>query len=226
MIANDIQIENRTVSGFDRVAIRGLTCTAQLFITQGKKEELTIQAPEVYQHRIRSDVEAGKLTIRLEGGWLQELQDALAANLSKPLIIYRLRLRDLTSLDVQCANRIYSPRIETPQLLIKFNGAGEFRLDDLSAKTLEVQHSGSGSIYLSGHVDEQAIQLNGVGCYIAPGLNSQRASVRSSGAGTIRLHVNQEMNANLRGVGILEYSGEAAIRKKISGMSQIVHLKN
>jgi hypothetical protein len=168
-------------------------------------------------------VKAGKLTVRRVGSWLQDLEDALATWMNKPHILYRLDVRELTYLEVQCAYIVHAPKIETPHLHVKLNGDGDFRLDWLSAEKLEVHHSGSGILRISGQVEEQSVVLNGVGSYIAPRLESQRARVRMRGASTARMHVNQFLDATLHGVGILEYSGRADVHKRISGPGQILH---
>ena len=218
------ETETRPVSGFDRVSIRGLTYSAQIFITQGEREGLTIEAPPEYLHRLRSQVKDGKLSVRFDGSWLQELQDALRTSLNKPHILYHLDVRELTSLEVQCANLIHAPRIETPHLYIKLSGCGDFRLDWLQAERLEVYHAGSGLMQISGQVEEQSVVLNGVGSYIAPGLDSQNARIHIRGVGTARVHVNKLLEASIRGVGNLDYSGGAQVRQRISGPGRVLHI--
>lgn len=224
MDTTKIQTETRQVSGFERVSIRGLTCSAQLTLTQGEREGLTVSAPPEYLQRLRSEVKDRKLTIRLAGNWLQELEYALTNWLNKPPILYRLDVRELTYLEVQCAYLVHAPRIETPHLIVKLNGDGDFRLDWLSAERLEVHHSGSGMLRISGQVEEQSVVLNGVGSYMAPKLDSQLARVRMRGVSSARMHVNQSLDATLHGVGVLEYSGTADVHKRISGPGQILHI--
>jgi hypothetical protein len=220
---NETHTQNRPVSDFNQVSIRGNTCSAQLILTQGEYEGLMIEAPPEYLHRIHSDVKNRKLTIRLEGSWLQELEDAISSCLNKPHIVYRLTVRELTYLAVQCAYSVHLSGLETPHLQVKLNGTGDFRLDWLSAETLEVHHSGSGAMEVSGHVEEQNVTLNGVGSYIAPSLESQHARVRIMGAGTARVHAIQTLDIGLRGVGILEYCGNPAVSRQISGPGQVLH---
>lgn len=221
MNTSDVQTEIRQVTDFDQVFIRGISCCAKVFITQGERERLTIEATSEYLRRLRSEVKDGKLTVRLEGSWLEELEYALATGNDRPHIVYRLEVRALTCLDVQCAYSIYAARIETPHLSLRLDGAGDFRLDQLSAQTLDIHHSGAGSVQISGGVHEQTVVLNGVGRYIAAGLHSQRARVRMSGTGKACLQVAQELDVTLRGVGLLEYSGNPVVVKRISGPGQI-----
>jgi hypothetical protein len=218
------QTETRQISDFDQVSIKGNTCSAQVLITQGQQEGLTIEAPPEYLDRLRSEVKDRKLTVRLQDSWLQELEDALATCLNRPHILYRLTVRQLTYLEVQCAYIVHSSRIETPHLHAKLNGTGDFKLDWLWAETLEVHHSGSGTMRISGQVEEQTVVLNGVGSYLAPRLDSQRALVRISGTGLARIQVSQTLDARLRGVGILEYSGHPTVSKRISGPGQVLHI--
>jgi hypothetical protein len=226
MNTTHIHTEIRQVSGFERVSIRGNTCSAQLFIFQGEQEELTIEAPPDYLDRLHSQVKDGKLIVRLRGSWLQELEDALATCLNRPHIVYRLNARRLTSLEVQCADRVRASRIETPHLRLRLNGTGDFKLDWLSAETLEVHHSGAGTLRISGQVEQQNVLLDGVGDYLAFGLDSQCARVRLTGAGLARVRVSQALHASLRGVGVLEYSGHPTVSQRISGAGQIVHIAN
>ena len=218
------ETESRQVGGFDKVLIKGNTCSAQLFITQGEQEALTIEAPPEYMHRLRSEVKDGKLTVRLHGSWLQELEDALTTCVNRPHICYRLLVTQLTSLEVQCADKIYIPGLETPYLQLKLNATGDFRLDNLSTDKLDVSHSGSGCLRIAGQVEEQVVVLNGVGSYIARDLISQRARVRMAGTSSAIIRVSQVLDATLRGVGILEYSGHPIVSKRIYGPGQVLRV--
>jgi hypothetical protein len=216
--------ETRQVSGFNRISIRGNSCSAQLTINQGERETLTIEAPSEYLRRIRSEVKNDKLTLRLTGSWLQELEDALTTCVNKPHIVYNLQVRELTFLEVQCAFSVHLSRIETPHLQIRLSGTGDLRLDWLWAKRLEVRHAGTGVIQISGQVNEQNVELNGPGSYLAPRLDSQHARMHMRGTGSSRIQVNQTLDATLRGVGILQYSGTPAVKKRITGPGQILHV--
>jgi hypothetical protein len=226
MNTTHIQAETRQVSSFDRVSIRGNTCSAQLFISQGEQEDLTIEAPPEYLNRLHSQVKDGKLTVRLRGSWLQELEDALTTCMNRPHIVYHLKVCELTSLEVQCAYRVHASRIETPYLRLRLNGTGDFKLDWLSAESMQVHHSGTGTLRISGQVEQQSVVLDGVGSYLALGLESRRARVRLSGAGLARVRVSEELDASLRGVGALEYSGQPRISQRISGAGRVVHIVN
>jgi hypothetical protein len=218
------QTETRKVSGFDRVAISGNTCSARVYITQGEQEGLTIKAPPEYLRRLRSEVKGGRLTVRLEGSWLQELEDALSTCLNKPAIIYHLDVCHLTHLEVQCADFVHAPRLETTYLHVKLNGTGDFYIDWLAAESLEVRHAGAGILRASGKVEEQAVTLSGAGSYLAANLVSQRARVRITGPSLARMHVSEALEATLRGPGCLEYSGDANVSQRISGPGRIVQV--
>jgi hypothetical protein len=218
------ETETRQVKDFNQVSIRGNACSTQLFINQGEQENLTIEAPPEYLPRFRSEIRGKKLTIRLTGSWLQELEDAISTCFRKPHIIYRLTVRELTYLNVQCAESVQLSQIETSHLRIRLNGTGDFCLDQLLSETLDVSHFGSGVIRISGQVEQQAVVLNGLGSYIAPGLDSQSAQIRMSGTGAARVHVEQELDVTLRGVSLLEYSGEPTVNKRISGPGQVLQI--
>jgi hypothetical protein len=221
-----IETEIRQVSSFERVSILGNTCRAQVFINQGEQEGLTIEAPPAYLDRLRSEVKDGKLTVRLHGSWRQELVDALTTCLNRPHIVYRLNVRRLNSLEVQCAYRVQASRIETLHLRLRLNGTGNFKLEQLSAQSLDVHHSGAGILSISGQVEGQSIVIDGAGSYLALGLDSQQARVRLSGAGLARVRVRRKLDARLSGVGILEYSGSPTVSKRISGSGRVVRIAN
>lgn len=218
--------ETRKVHDFEQVSIKGNTCSAQVFITQGAQETLTIEAPPEYLPRLLSEVKDGRLTIRLAGSWLQELEDALTTCLNRPHIVYRLQVRQLARLEVQCARVVHLTRLDTPHLHVKLDGTGDFNADWLSAKTLEAQHSGSGTMRASGQVEDQTVVLNGVGCFLAPGLASQRARLRISGTGFARIRVSQALDVTMRGVGILEYIGRPSVSQQISGPGRVYPIES
>ena len=99
-------------------------------------------------------------------------------------------------------------------------------MDWLLAKRLDVHHNGTGIMRIAGQVDEQTVVLNGVGGYITPGLCSQRARVHMNGTGNVQVHVEQALDATLRGVGILEYSGNPSVNQRISGAGQVLKVAN
>lgn len=61
---------------------------------------------------------------------------------------------------------------------------------------------------------------------MAFGLDSQRARVRLTWTGRACLHVAQELDATLRGMSLLEYSGEPKVSYRISGTGQVLHRVN
>jgi len=220
-----IMTEHRPVGGFDRVSLRGNACSTSLLILQGEKEGLTIEAPPGYLHRLSSEVTDRRLLLRLGGTWLQELEDAINSRYERPPIRCRLLVHQLTGLEIQCASLVCVPSLKTQNLQVKMNGAGDLRFGRLDAGSLEIEHNGTGTVRICGMVDQQAVRLNGMGDYLADDLVSSQAIVRIQGAGMARVRVDQALDAGIRGMGVLEYTGNPKLKKQIAGLGQVRHFE-
>lgn len=217
--------QSRDVADFQHVTLK-VQHTNELFITQGDSESLTIESTPKIIDRIETSVENGTLRIFEGGGLGDRLRDAITTSLSRPHIVYHLNVRQLRSLEVLATAFVNIPRLETENFSLKYNGAGDISINELTAGNLEVINSGAGLIKLAGSVSEQKVSIKGPGEYAAKELLSQRAVINIRGIGNATVWVVKELEVTISGIGGVLYLGSPEVQANISAMGSLTPLGN
>lgn len=111
--------------------------------------------------------------------------------------------------------------IITDVLELEMSGAGSIDLE-IDAEELDLSVSGAGAIKLRGQVDEQNIRMSGAGDLEAYGLVSKYCRIDLTGIGRAEIYVEDELEANISGVGIISYRGNPdKVRDNVSGLGKI-----
>ena len=218
MDKGSIVSETREVKGFERVVMRDY---GELVITQGEKESLTVEAEPGIIGKIRTEVRGGNLDISMGASWLRKIGHAFASTISGSWIKYSLTVKKLTGLEVLGAARVSASKIKTERFSLILGGAGNIKVESLSAKQLEVDMRGAGKVEITGKVSEQSVIMGGAGGYVAPKLESAKANIDLRGAGTANVWVNKDLNVTITGVGNVKYYGAPAIKQKITGLGKL-----
>jgi hypothetical protein len=215
--------ETRMISGFNRVLLTAQHAN-ELIITLGDREGLTIEGPANIVPRLVAEVRHGTLVIGTGGRWLDKLCDALTTSLTRPHIRYLLAVRELVGLEISAMASVRATAVRTEDLVLKFFGVGEVRLDSLVADRLEVIQSGAGKVELSGHVGHQRVTVGGPGRYNAPGLESHTAQVTVRGIGAAVVWATRELAVTIRGPGQVSYYGTPHVTQSIAPLGSLVPL--
>lgn len=205
--------QTRDVGGFRRVAFRGF---GELFVTQGERDSLEIDASEEALGKISTEVRGGTLFIEVERAWSWLFAPPHRVRMY-------LTVRDLTVLDVSGAGRLVAERIETDRLKLALGGAGSIAIGSLQADELEVELDGAGTIRLAGAARIQDVNVPGAGSYDGKEVRTEVATVRLSGVGQVSLWVTETLDAQLSGIGSLEYYGDPTVKQSRTGLGAIVH---
>ena len=212
-----IIIEDRDVSGFDKIQISGI---GRIILTQGDTESLSIETDDNLMEYIKIEVKGDTLEIDFSdeiilspGG--RDILDPSAG------FIFRISVINLEEVLVSGAANIQAEKLKTDKFEINFSGAGDVDIDDLNANQLDVLVSGAGNVDLAGRVENQQVTLSGVGRYQAFSLESQTASVVISGAGGANLWVTDSLDVTISGAGDVEYYGSPSVSPEISGLGRI-----
>ena len=221
----ELGIEEREIGAFDQVTLRDDSCGAELVIEQGEREGIRIEARPQLLRRIETQVRDGRLIIRMSGSWLERLGDKLSTSLTRSRTLYHLQARELRSLDIGCAAMVFAPSLRADTLAIKLAGATRVVIENLVARELRIEHSGVGELEVDGRVVRQEVTLDGVGMYSAAELRSQVSVVRISGPARARVHASEELDAVVRGIGVVEYSGSPRVRQRVLGMGSVVKVE-
>jgi len=220
MNANLVVTDTRRVTDFERVILRAQH-ENELIITQGDREELTIQGPPDVVPRIETEVRQGTLVISMGGGWLEKLGEALTTSLTRPRIRYELAVKNLAGLEVCAMASVRADGLKAERLALRFNGAGEMRIGSVDTRFLEVDLPGAARIELAGYATEQKVTVGGPSHYDAPRLESQKAQVTVRGIGAATVWAARELDVSIRGPGRVSYRGAPRIKKSIAPMGSL-----
>lgn len=197
--------EKRDVSGFNRVR---LACEGEMNLQQSGRESLTIEAEDNIMPEITTDVEGGRLVIRVQRG----------VSISPTVTIrYTLTVKDLSAVELTGSGKIHTSALQSDDFSVRLPGSGEIRIDELAANNLTAEISGSGSIEVPGKVNSQRVRISGSGDYDGHNLQSQSADISVSGSGDCKVWVQKQLSAHISGSGAVEYYGNAEVSKHIGG---------
>lgn len=104
----------------------------------------------------------------------------------------------------------------------EFAGAGDVQLNQLTARTLQVEVAGAGDIEIKkGEVETQEVSVSGSGDYRASKLKSNVASIELSGAANASVWVTDVLEGSANGASDIEYYGNPAVKVRTGGASSI-----
>lgn len=210
--------ETRNIENVNRVVLREY---GQLFITQGDKESLSLEGEDSVLKMVRSEVRNGELLLDVDGGWWDKTWRAITSTFEGNPLKYHLTLRKLDGLFVSGAARVKSKGFKFTDFQLILKGAGEVVLTDIEADSLDIELPGAGLISLSGSTIRQSVWLKGAGSYDAPRLKSENALVKLHGVGKARVWAEKTLDAQVDGVGHIEYFGEPDVRRSVSGLGKV-----
>ncbi|MBM4457334.1 MAG: DUF2807 domain-containing protein [Chloroflexi bacterium] len=203
--------ESRDVRDFDEVLMEG---HGEIFLEQGDREALTVEADEGLLPKIRSEVRGRRLTLGLMHWW-----DHLLPPWGP--IRYRLTMKQVKGVSLSGAGALTATQIRTDTCQLKMSGSGRMAFGGLEATAAEVGISGSGKVEASGEVQRLGISISGSGNIDALDLASQVAEIRISGSGSIRVNVQQNLDVRISGSGSVKYRGQPQISQSISGSGSV-----
>jgi hypothetical protein len=205
--------QTRDVNGFDRIEVRG---AYDLYLTQGAKYELRIEAEPEIMERLTSEVKNGCLV-------LSERENRIKIGIFKSHKRKAfVTLPELKELQIKGASDVNGQNVlKTGNFQLIVSGAGDVDLV-LEAKDVDVKISGAGDIRLKGSAENVSVSITGSGDINAYGLTSKKASVAISGAGDCKVNAEQELTVNIAGTGDVSYAGSPKVAmKKITGTGRV-----
>ncbi len=204
--------ETRKVAGFDAIEIR---FPAEVTITQGNVESLTIEADDNLLPQLATTVKSGTLVIEnSESNWSKRVNP-------KADVVIKIVVKDLGEIRLPSAGIVTVEKLTTDELTISLSGAGEVILSDLKVDELTVDVSGAGSLKVDGEAGEVRISISGMGNFDGKALTSQVARVEISGTGSASLRVEEKLDAQISGAGSVNYYGDPEVTRQVSGVGSV-----
>jgi hypothetical protein len=163
-----------------------------LIIRQTGRESLTVEAEKDVLPEITTRVVEGRLIIGSGSN--------PAVHTTRPINFY-VTVKDLNSLAVLGTANAAATGIETDSLTVTIDGAGNVRM--------------------GGQADEQAVAISGTSNYLAQNLQSRDAKIAVAGAGSAVVNVKEKLDAEISGVGSIEYVGHPRVQQTVSGAGHV-----
>jgi hypothetical protein len=214
--SGNLLTEIRDASGFLAVEV---DYPAEVFIKQGTKESVKIEAEDNVLPGLKTRVRNGVLEIYYKS------ENGRHVNPTEPVVI-TIVVKDLAEVDFTSAGELTIEDLETDELDVSLSGAGNLNLDNILVQNLTVSLSGAGSMTASGTADYLDLNISGFGGFKGEELYGKTASVNISGAGSATVWVDDELTAQISGAGSVSYYGSASVTKQISGVGSVKHLGN
>ncbi len=207
-----VETEKRDVQNFDSITIR---YPAEVIVTQGKVESLSIEAEDNVLPQLRTEVRDGTLVI-------ENSEDNFSKRVGATKVIrVTIVVKDLSKIDFSSAGTLSVDGLKADDFELNLSGAGEVTFSDVDFKNMTLRLSGAGSITGTGKVDTLDATISGLGEISAEGLAVSKATVRISGAGSATVRVSDELTAIISGAGSIDYYGDPNVEERISGAGSI-----
>lgn len=204
--------EIRKVAGFDKI---GLAVPANLYLTQGSKNEVVIEADEDLLSKIETEVNGTSLDIKFEKWYNYK-------GIGK-INVY-VTVKELKELDVSGSGDIIAKSaIKTGKLVFVISGSGSILIDDLSVNNVYAMVTGSGDVRIKGNskADDLDVTVTGSGDFESENIEFKEGEMSITGSGSIRAHVTDKLDANITGSGRIYYKGNPLIDADITGSGKI-----
>lgn len=207
--------ETRDVGSFEYIQ---MSISGTVYVTQGNKDEVIVEARRDDLEKIRTEVRNGKLNIgtRSNRSWFS-WGDGIDGRVN----VY-ITVRTLNGVSVSGSGDVISQNmIEGDNFETTISGSGDIELE-LDVKRIESRISGSGNIELSGSAEAARLGITGSGKYFAEEFKVGDYDIRISGSGRASITTFGELEVSISGSGGVYYSGEPTdINTNISGSGKV-----
>lgn len=192
------------LASFEKVS---LGVSANLYISQGSTQSITIKGQQNIIDNILSKVEDSTWKIRFDK----------PVRRSGELNIY-VTLPTLSAMRVSGSGNVYGEGIfdQSNTFYSGISGSGNMKLV-VKAQEVVSKVSGSGNIALEGQAETYEVQISGSGNVKAEALQAAKCKVRISGSGSTKVDVAEALEVRISGSGDVYYKGQPKINSRISG---------
>jgi uncharacterized protein YxeA len=184
----------RTTGSFTGIKV---SSGVDVYLKQGDKESVTVEADENLHEYIITEVRGGVLHVYTEAN----IRDAEKER------VY-VTMKDINSVQTTSAGDIVgeSP-IKSDRLELSASSAGDITLE-IYAKETEIDISSSGDMTLTGETEKMKADLSSAGDLKAYKLNAKEADLSVSSAGDADINVSEKLTARASSAGDINYMGD------------------
>lgn len=183
----------------DAPSFTGLRVSAgiDVYLKQGNKEAITVEADENLHEYIITEVKSGVLNVYTEAN----IREAERTR------VY-VTMKDITSVKTSSAGDVVGETpVKSDRIELSASSAGDIKLE-VYAKDIEVDISSSGDMTLSGETDKLEADLSSAGDLNGYDLKTKEADVSVSSAGDADINVSERITARASSAGDINYKGD------------------
>jgi hypothetical protein len=168
-----------------------------VYLKQGDKESVTVEADENLHEYIITEVKGGVLHVYTDANIRESERERVYVT-----------MKDISSIQTTSAGDIVgeSP-IKTDHLELSASSAGDITLE-IYAKETEIDISSSGDISLTGETEKMKADLSSAGDLKAYKLITKEADLSVSSAGDADINVSDKLTARASSAGDINYMGD------------------
>jgi hypothetical protein len=190
----DVVKKDRNVESFEGIKV---SSGVSVYLRQGDKESVTVEADENLHEYIITEV---------KGGILHVYSDAIIRNAEKERVY--VTMKEIHSLKTSSAGDIIGEApLKCDDVEISVSSAGDIKLD-ITAKNVEVDISSSGNVRLTGEAEKLNADLSSAGDLDAYEFKVKEADVTVSSAGDAKVYASERINARASSAGDITYKGD------------------
>jgi hypothetical protein len=200
--------QERQISSFTSLEVGG---AFKVFLTQGDKEALTVEADENLMDAIKTNVIGNTLKITTS----EDISD------SKALNIY-LTISKLEEMEISGACKLTcESKLNLNDLDLECSGASDVELK-LAANDLDLDFSGASQVDMFGSANEVSLDLSGASDLNALELEAEKYTADISGASHASIFVKSELSVDVSGAASLKYKGDPKlVQTDVSGAGSL-----
>lgn len=209
----NVTTSTRNEASFDGVSTAG---SFDLYITQGEKFEIKIEAEENLMKYILTEVEGGVLKVRVKKGISLRPKLDMKVYVTAP----NFKLLSIAG----SGNIIAETKITTTNTIdFSVAGSGNIKVPDVDAPNIIMRIAGSGNVNAGGQTKDVEYKIAGSGDIFCEGLKAENAKIKIAGSGDIKLYCSQNLDVNIAGGGDVHYFGNPVnVKQKIAGSGNLV----
>ncbi len=244
-----VTTQTRTTKPFSAISI---SCSADVFISQGNSEKITVKADENIIDQITTNVNGDVLEIDIRGSIRNvEVMEIYVTvkNLEKVAINGSGDVKSENTIEgIDFAVNINGSGdvalgLNVKSLVTRINGSGDVKIsgvqgnfdlkvggsgdfvgENLRLELCEIDVNGSGDVKLSGTANTVKIRQSASGNVNLFNLPAENVEARTNGSGDVVVFVNGSLTANLGGSGDITYKGEPKnVDVSATGSGEVYH---
>lgn len=206
--SGNIITEKRNTGSFEGVNVGG---GFEVEISQGNNREVTVEADDNLIKYVLTDVENGKLRIRLDD--IHARHAHLKVYVTSPVINF---------IKASAGAEVKSKDVIRSENSIQFNASSGSQVNAaVDAPTVEADASSGSEVNLSGRTRKVSLEASSGSEINADELLSETADARASSGASTSIHASVKLDAKASSGGHVSYKGGASVSKTESSGGEV-----